>query len=322
MKYNYINKFLSVEDSIQRFLDILVNLPLTKLYNVLDESIYTDNVKEKILSGDTVLGKEDIKQLCKTVIDNTKNDKITLLSNTIIFNNFENSNIIENYNFNNYQFCICSTKKSQVDYIDFILPNDLDFLDKFIEEMYYLGFYYNEDRNALYKYSSYYINDNYKEVLSKLTYIRFLPLNQDNIRDILENNNRYLYHLTPSHNLNSIKSEGLKINNIAHPNYPKRIFLISPYKDLSVTINKANFNIYIDSLLLRLLTYHINDKNASYYLITIDLNKVPKNIQFYADINSYPYAVYTDDNLPADTIDYIEEIHITDDMIQEAKKYK
>ena len=41
--------------------------------------------------------------------------------------------------------------------------------------------------------------------------------------------------------------------------------------------------------------------NGEYYLLTIDVNKIPNNIQFFIDFDS-KFAVYTNDCIPANAI--------------------
>ena len=105
-------------------------------------------------------------------------------------------------------------------------------------------------------------------------------------------------HYTYEENLKSIKTTGLKINNISHPLYPKRLFFITNIK----TNTNISFNNYEKYLIDRLiLNYRLNyktNKTPNIYKISIDLNKLPNNIKFYIDINSYPYAIYTDSNIP------------------------
>ena len=48
----------------------------------------------------------------------------------------------------------------------------------------------------------------------------------------------------------------------------------------------------------------------SFTKLSIDLNKVPSNVQFHWDVNSLPFGVYTESVIPAEAISVVEEDEI------------
>ena len=288
---------LSIEQSKENFIKQLIKLPINKLkklcsYN-LDESIYTDN------ATDILLNKFDCKELTKNIIDFSFNNIDDIISAFIIVSadikNF--TEILKRYKLKEkYQFTIRRINDYDIDFIDMILNKNET---NIINELKNCGFYYNirpliEPNEKINKQFS----DEQLTILNDMIFVRFLPLNQDNIKNIILENSKYIYHYTYEENLESIKNTGLKINNISHPLYPKRLFFITNIK----TNTNISFNNYEKYLIDRLiLNYRLNyktNKTPNIYKISIDLNKLPNNIKFYIDINSYPYAIYTDSNIP------------------------
>ena len=67
----------------------------------------------------------------------------------------------------------------------------------------------------------------------------------------------------------------------------------------------------IQSLISKILSYKKDYLEINNFKkIIIDVNKIPENIKFYIDINSFPYAICTDSIIPASAIIKIENIEI------------
>jgi hypothetical protein len=125
--------------------------------------------------------------------------------------------------------------------------------------------------------------------------IAFDPIYQDKIKDEVRDEWNYLYHLTPSENIESVLSNGIipsSKNKLFH--YPNRVYLLKP----TVTHNE------VVSLAKRLAS-QCSIQNGRYALFQIDLNKAPKNVDFSYDPR-HQNGVYTYQQIPKDAIiDYI-----------------
>lgn len=315
------NKILNISNSKKYFLKILNTLNKNQieytikqnLLNIIIENINTDNVKNNLLSGKTSLGQLTYEKLANNIISLSYDDSLPNLMNNIIKNaDIEGFTvIIERYRINDWQFCIRKLNDYNDEFIDIILPNNKKLINNFINDMKIYGFYPNIQTNFIDDYLK--NNSLYK---NKFIFIRFLPFTQENIRELLYNQ-KFIYHITYEQNIQNIKKYGLIPFNKTHPTYPKRIFL------LMEPINKPIFyNIIIYRLLSKLLSYKLIQNNIppnEFKKVIIDINKVPKNIEFFIDINSYPYAIYTNDIIPPSSIISIENININDNIINMAK---
>ena len=102
------------------------------------------------------------------------------------------------------------------------------------------------------------------------------------------------------------------MNNISHPEVQPRIFLIVPNRnDLDKDPYDRNFNInYYMNVALpeRLRTYRVKDGTISnnqewrFAIIRIDVDKIPNDVKFFWDIHSFPFAFFTEDEIPSDAI--------------------
>ena len=102
-----------------------------------------------------------------------------------------------------------------------------------------------------------------------------------------------ILHLTPMYNLDSIKQNGFipqHKNEIF--NYPPRLHF------LKGDISKDNI-IFIGQQLCKANT-NVNN-NGDYVLFTLDVNKIPKDVNFIGD-SCYEYGVCTEDNIPYDCV--------------------
>lgn len=109
----------------------------------------------------------------------------------------------------------------------------------------------------------------------------------DNVADFIRQNMRYIYHITPKKNVEKIKKIGLiPVSKNSRFNYPPRIHFTV---DLP-----ANVKPFVQDLQSSKI-----DKEWVY--LTIDLNKVKKDVQFFPDTSS-DVGIFTRDNIPPEAI--------------------
>lgn len=142
--------------------------------------------------------------------------------------------------------------------------------------------------------------------ISKLFYIdrfylqiQFEPKDQLDVTDIIKNENRELFHWTPSYHYIDIVKDGLVPR---HENkefyYPQRIYLM----EAKTTEDEK------DSL-GRSLCYVNTDKrnNGEYFLLKVDLNNLDETIRFYYDCNS-SVGVFTKHSIPNNHISLVRKM--------------
>lgn len=171
-----------------------------------------------------------------------------------------------------------------------IIPDKGNNEDMIIEDMTSLGYFV---ARKWYQINS---KDN-----QKYLYIKFDPKYQKNETDNIRKG-RYLYHVSPVINHNSIMNHGfVPLHKNKYLGYPPRVYLfkadIMP-NDLKDIVNN------IDAFKTE-LTKH------DYTIYLIDLNNVSKDILFYNDCN-YEYGVFTEQNIPYDSVIGIKVVNIND----------
>ena len=126
----------------------------------------------------------------------------------------------------------------------------------------------------------------------------FDPIEQDSLTKEARFH-KYLYHLTPHHNVDSILQNGIEARNENdYLSYPPRAHLIKG--DVTKNII-SNFGWMLYNKNKRL-------QDGRYDLVRIDVSKVPHNIEFYGDPR-FEYGYFTKDNIPPSAIElygYIE----------------
>ena len=121
--------------------------------------------------------------------------------------------------------------------------------------------------------------------------VAFDPTYQDKIKDEVRGEWNFLYHLTPSENIESILLNGIipsSKNKLFH--YPNRVYLLKPTVSHNEVVN-----------LVKRLSSQSGKQNEQYALFQIDLNKTPKNVEFSYDPR-YQNSVYTYQKIPKDAI--------------------
>jgi hypothetical protein len=120
------------------------------------------------------------------------------------------------------------------------------------------------------------------------------------------NDNKYYYHLTPDVFYHNIESNGLTPKNKAKiSNHPERVYLIKEY-------DKNEFKLLAERLYYN-LGYRLDIMNEikNYYVLRIDVGALAKSgrDKFYRDPN-YTLGIWTYENIPPLYIEKIDEIPV------------
>lgn len=146
----------------------------------------------------------------------------------------------------------------------------------------------------------YYECDRFILDIERMSYvvIRFDPRYPKDITNLVRKM-KYIKHLTPKYNLNSIQTQGfIPSSKNEKFNYPSRIHF------LKENINYENINF----LGYQLCKTNNNPKNnGEYVLFTLDVSKIPDGVSFVGD-SCYEYGICTEDKIPFDTVIDIQEI--------------
>ena len=293
----------------------------------LDED--ADSVKAGVLDGMSPLERLDWQEIANRTIDVATGTADALINNTLREQQTINYVSSEQFKFDKWQFCIVTTGDN-IKYIDFVFPDDERLKSRLIEYMAGEGFYYNDASAAFVEYlenlhqvntnQEYYPTEEEIDVLSNWLFFRFFPYKPEELLQKLKKQTRYLIHLTPENNIESIKRTGIRPSNDSHHSYPERVCLIIPNRndreDKYRIHSEFPLSIYINGLMTRLNSYRIEHRKSAstYKALIIDINKLPNDIGLYIDTPSYPYAVFKYNTVPADAVVRISE---TDDIISE-----
>ena len=114
---------------------------------------------------------------------------------------------------------------------------------------------------------------------------------------------KYIYHLSPDVSIDKIKLIGLTPKNKAKlSNNPERIYFLLPTDESSIisTVKSLHSNTKIKDLI------------NSWYLLRINIDKLPGHMQFYDDpmFSIGSGAVWTFQNIPPTCIEIIKKINI------------
>jgi hypothetical protein len=137
--------------------------------------------------------------------------------------------------------------------------------------------------------------------------LQFEPRHQNNANEEVRAMD-YIYHVSPSYNLNKILKSGFtpKTKNSLF-DYPDRVYFFKQH----TTEDELNN-----------LTYHLCCYNKSlgnnnkYVIFIIDVKEIPQNVNFYLDGN-YANGIYTTDNIPPSAIVDAAEFEIDSTAIEE-----
>ena len=286
----------------------------------INESV-TDDAVDYILSGKSVLGTEvKYKEVLNTYEDLLKNPGKNIKELMMLEFGFFSGDIGKLYHFKEWQMFNGITTDN-VPFIDFLVPESV--CENLIIDMRSLGLVQRNEREGLNAFIQA-ANKNFsseEKIVEKFVgweYIRFTPMSQKNVRDVIRNNSQYIYHITDASNIDSIKKNGILLNNRSHPETEPHIFLLVPNRndiiyrnDIQQKFKDTNlfdFNKCLyQALPLRLHQYRLDDGFITeqnplkwkFCILTIDIDKIPNNVEFYWDIHSFPFAFFTKDNIPS-----------------------
>lgn len=182
-----------------------------------------------------------------------------------------------------------STNDGNVDLITIIIPKNStkDYIGDITHEMETCGYFQSQKMQP-------YCGGNVYGVLV------FEPKYSNNISTKIRESCHYLYHCTDSVNINKILKKGLvpRSNNTLFM-FPDRIYA---FKGDTLTQEQIE-------IMCRIQMKHNDDvlwkknpiEKLEYYLLTIDISKIPQNVKLYSDPLSND-AVFTNDNIPPSAI--------------------
>lgn len=131
--------------------------------------------------------------------------------------------------------------------------------------------------------------------LPQIGILAFEPKYTEDISEEVREKYKYLFHTTSSSHLEKIKKYGL---------VPKEGDNVFMYPNRVYCLNGDSLNDEQIELIRRiqLSKDEVKNKiNKQFYLLTIDISKLPKNIKMYSDPNSVD-SIFTYDNIPPSAI--------------------
>ncbi len=292
------------------------------IINPLNEGNVVD-IKNDIINGKSVFGKINA-QLYDNIPDEDITDReqigIGIFYQDCDLFCLTTNKIFELYRIDNWQCDIIEIDNQLV--MNVIIPNNHLYLNDFLNELKEKNFYFIIDKTLLsnfYKNNKIYLTDEYKDIYDDIVknwyVIKIISKEQVDVRDIITKDNQYLYHYSFPENKESILKNGILCDNKAHPEFKKRVFvtiksrfdLITPEQYVKLEYRALKSYTYYRNALLRSIQNRAikNNSNKAYDTFIefkIDLNKLPQNMTIHRDIKSYPYALYINENIPANAI--------------------
>lgn len=323
-KDNFIQFVLNLEEiTSEEIKAVEKDICNTVRFMKLNEDV-TDDALDYILSGKSKFGSDvKYKEVLETFDDLFENPNKNFREIMMGWYAYCSGEIGKLYHFREWQM-ITGVTTDSVPFIDFLVPESVS--ENLISDLRSLGLVERNKHETL----NAYIQREYRELVPKAeslagkfdgwVYLRFAPISQKNVREIIRNNSQYIYHITDVTNIESIKKTGILLDNRSHPEVQPRVFLLVPNRN--DIINRPNvtqkyegslfnFNMCLyRALPLRLYQYRLNDGTIrekdpykwQYSVIKIDIDKIPENVEFYWDIHSFPFAFFTKDAIPASAI--------------------
>ncbi len=284
----------------------------------------TDDAIDYILSGSSKLG-SDVKfeRVLDTFDDLFNNPRKNFREIMMGWYAYCSGNIGDLYNFQNWQM-LNGITEDDVPFIDFLVPESVS--DILISDMRSLGLVERNKHETLRSFiqKEYYdLTSDAESLADKFNgwvYLRFVPMSQKNVRNIIRSNSQYIYHITDISNIESIKKNGIRLDNRSHPEVQPRIFLLVPNRndltrreDVRQKYDRRLFDFnecLYRALPLRIHQYRLSDGsttiqnpyNWKFGVIQIDIDKIPTDVEFFWDVHSFPFAFFTRDSIPASAI--------------------
>lgn len=145
-------------------------------------------------------------------------------------------------------------------------------------------------------------NDDFKKIMAVDDYMLINYLEKfDSIKDMKKYD--YIYHVTPDISLEKIKEIGLTPKNKSKlSNNPERIYFMLPTDE--------------GNMISTIRDLHRRTKNKSliksWYILKIDVKKLPKFIVFYTDpmFDTKDGAVWTFENIPPKCIEIVKKVNL------------
>lgn len=291
--------------------------------NELHEDV-TDDARDYILSRKSKIGKDiTFEEVLDTFDDLFENPNKNFREIMMGWYAYCSGEIGKLYHFKKWQM-ITGTTIDNVPFIDFLVPENISNI--LISDLRSRGLVERNKYETLVSF----VKREFRKLIPDAesianqfdgwVYLRFAPMSQKNVRNIIRRNSKYIYHITDVSNINSIIKNGIQIDNRSHPEVQPRIFLLVPNrndiinkKDVQqkypLSIFDFNDCLY-RALPLRLHQYRLTDGSITeknpyqweFAIIKIDIDKIPDNVEFYWDIHSFPFAFFTQDNIPSSSI--------------------
>lgn len=126
-------------------------------------------------------------------------------------------------------------------------------------------------------------------------YMQFEPVYSGDCTDYIRENCKLLFHWTPSSNMETIEKEGIvPKHNSKIFSYPEKVYLFTD-KNNSQELKLSGF------LFAKLNKQECIKEEIEYSLLSIDVDKLPKDMHFFYDPNMEK-AVYTEQVIPPEAI--------------------
>lgn len=278
----------------------VINLTENELENIVFESVKRIVNEISDAEGGIDISKIDIEDLKKIYIDYRLIPQSTHFDNVLYSPSvikeafgyiFPPDEVVENL-INKYNIPISCIKKKEVfnKIFIYIVNAVLGVNDKLIEEdMSKMGYFLG------YKGKIQNIQGMQLQVL------QFEPSSQiqDDETENIKTNYKFLYHWTPSYNLNEIFENGLlpSAKNSVF-NYPSRIYFMRGDSD----------NRYMLGLGQQLCTSNDNPKNnGEYALLSVNIENIEESVRFYYDPNS-EMGIYTEQPINKNRVNLVNII--------------
>lgn len=312
----FIKNLVQVSSKEIKLAEIEIHRAISEMKYKLHEDV-TDDARDYILSGKSKLGPNvKFKEVLDTIDNMYYHPDENYRELMMWFYSDYCAQLEKHYRFREWQFSTGINIVDNIPYIDFLVPEDV--ADILIDDLKNRGLVGRKLYDVMKEYTTKMFPQefpNAKSIIDKFQgwiFVRFINMSQENVREIIRRNSRYVYHITDAQNIDDIKKTGLTLNNLSHPEVQPRIFLMTDNRDDAPQRYKKEFDInrYFVALIKRIHQYRLADGSTDeenpykwkFALLTIDIDKIPKNVEFYWDIHSFPFAFFTEDFIPSSAI--------------------
>ena len=196
------------------------------------------------------------------------------------------SHISSYFNLHPRQIVKKVSAENEISHILVFIPSIKDNVQVMIEAMKSCGYYLGSPKLENIKPNTW-------------VWLQFEPKTQEDNSEQIRNEEKTLMHLTPINNLRKIQSIGFspRCKNELF-NYPNRLYFLRGSQDKNEIMNIGQQLCDANSSV---------DNEGKYALITLDLSRIPSEVNFSMDPN-YPYGIFTTNNIRPDVITNVEVI--------------